>query len=620
MGRRLGDYTKDNTKCMVPVNGVKLIDRLLGQLAKQQLSRVIIVVGYKGKELREYIGKSWGQVFDVNSFNQATCPHDSLHIEFAENPVYDKTNNIYSLAIVKDKLQEDDTLLIESDLIFSEPMIPMIVDNPYPNLALVAKYETWMDGTMVRLDDEQNIVNFISKDAFDYNDVDSYYKTVNIYKLSRQFSQQKYVPFLDAYTKAVGNNEYYENVLRIISLLNSHDMKALPIGGEKWYEIDDKQDLDIAEALFADEKDVLRKYYGRYGGFWRFPQMLDFCYLVNPYFPSRRMKDELRANFDTLLTEYPSGMKVNTLIASKCFGVSEEYIVPGNGAAELIKILMELTAKSQQPTARTGFIRPTFEEYPNRYDKDQQVTFVPQNEDYRYTADDLMAFFGDKDIRQLMVINPDNPSGNFIPKKDVLRLAQWCEERNIRLVVDESFVDFSRDYATNSLLSDETLEQYPHMAVMKSISKSYGVPGLRLGILCSADKGLISRIKKEVSIWNLNSFAEFFMQIYNKHEKDYQRACAKFVAERDSFEKQLREVPFLRVMPTEANYFLCEVLPPFKASEIVIRMLKQHNILTRDCSLKPGLDPSKQYMRIAVRNHEDNTRLAEGLKGMISDK
>ena len=629
MGRRLGDYTKDNTKCMVPVNGVKLIDRLLGQLAKQQLSRVIIVVGYKGKELREYIGKSWGQVFDVNSteswgqvldvnsFNQATCPHDSrspLTIEFAENPVYDKTNNIYSLAIVKDKLQEDDTLLIESDLIFSDRMIPMIVDNPYPNLALVAKYETWMDGTMVRLDDEQNIVNFISKDAFDYNDVDSYYKTVNIYKLSRQFSQQKYVPFLDAYTKAVGNNEYYENVLRIISLLNNHDMKALPIGGEKWYEIDDKQDLDIAEALFADEQDVLRKYYGRYGGFWRFPQMLDFCYLVNPYFPSRRMKDELRANFDTLLTEYPSGMKVNTLIASKCFGVSEEYIVPGNGAAELIKILMSLTPTlSNREGAKTGFIRPTFEEYPNRYDKDQQVTFVPQNEDYRYTADDLMAFFGDKDIRQLMVINPDNPSGNFIPKKDVLRLAQWCEERNIRLVVDESFVDFSRDYATNSLLSDETLEQYPHMAVMKSISKSYGVPGLRLGILCSADKELISRIKKEVSIWNLNSFAEFFMQIYNKHEKDYQRACAKFVAERDSFEKQLREVPFLRVMPTEANYFLCEVLPPYKASEIVIRMLKQHNILTRDCSLKPGLDPNKQYMRIAVRNHEDNTRLAEGL-------
>ena len=605
MGRRLGDYTKDNTKCMVPVNGVRLIDRLLGQLAKQQLNRVIIVVGYKGKELREYIGNRYDGV---------------VNIEFAENPVYDKTNNIYSLAIVKDKLQEDDTLLIESDLIFSDNIIPMIVNAPYPNLALVAKYETWMDGTMVRLDEEQNIVNFISKDAFDYNDVDSYYKTVNIYKLSKQFSQQKYVPFLDAYTKAVGNNEYYENVLRIISLLNNHDMKALPIGQEKWYEIDDKQDLDIAEALFADEKDVLRKYYGRYGGFWRFPQMLDFCYLVNPYFPSRRMKDELRANFDTLLTEYPSGMKVNTLIASKCFGVSEPYIVPGNGAAELIKVLMEDVSdlSPQASNFKIGFTRPTFEEYPNRYDKDLQVTFVPQNEDYRYTADDLMAFFGDKDIRQLMVINPDNPSGNFIPKNDVLRLAQWCEDKGIRLVVDESFVDFSEDYAHNSLLSDELLEAYPHMAVMKSISKSYGVPGLRLGILASADKELIARIKKDVSIWNLNSFAEFFMQIYNKHEKDYQRACDKFVKERADFYEKLCQIPFFRVMPSQANYFLCEVLPPYTASEIVIYMLKQHNILTRDCSLKTGLDPNKQYMRIAVRNHEDNTRLVEGLRAITA--
>ena len=593
MGRRLGEKTRENTKCMVEVNGVRLIDRLLGQLARQDLHRVIIVVGYQGQNLKDHIGHRYD---------------DQLTIEYAENSIYDRTNNIYSLSLVKEQLQEDDTLLIESDLILSDQLIPMIVDNPYPNLALVAKYETWMDGTMVRIDEDRNIVNFISKDAFDYADVDSYYKTVNIYKFSKDFAKNKYVPFLNAYTKAVGNNEYYENVLRIISMLDSHNLKALPIGQEKWYEIDDKQDLDIAEAIFADDKDVLRKYYGRYGGFWRFPQMLDYCYLVNPFFPSKRLKDELRANFDTLLTEYPSGMKVNTLIASKCFGVSEPYIVPGNGAAELIKVLME------RSEGRIGFIRPTFEEYPNRYDKDNQVTFVPQNEDYRYSADDLMTYFEDKGIQILMLINPDNPSGNFIPKNDVLRLAAWCGERAIRLVVDESFVDFSTDYVTNSLLSDSILETYPHMAVMKSISKSYGVPGLRLGILASADKALIAQMKKEVSIWNLNSFAEFFMQIYNKHEKDYKRACEKFIAERDSFEQGLHEIPFFRVMPSQANYFLCEVLPPFTASEIVVYMLRQHNILTRDCSLKPGLDPNKQYMRIAIRNHEDNTKLVEALK------
>ena len=593
MGRRLGEYTKENTKCMVAVNGVRLIDRLLSQLAGQKLNRVIIVVGYKGKELMEYIGHRYD---------------DAFSIEFAENPIYDKTNNIYSLAIVKDKLQEDDTLLIESDLIFSDRLFPMIVDNPYPNLALVAKYESWMDGTMVRIDQDNHIVNFVPKDAFSYADVDAYYKTVNIYKFSKDFLQSKYIPFLDAYTKAVGNNEYYENVLRIISLLNGHDMKALPIGNEKWYEIDDKQDLDIAEAIFAEEKDVLRKYYGRFGGFWRFPQMLDFCYLVNPYFPNQRLKDELRANFDTLLTEYPSGMKVNTLIASKCFGVSEPYIVPGNGAAELIKVLM------QEMNGKVGFIRPTFEEYPNRYETEQHITFIPEDKNYRYTADELMDFFNDKGIKTLMLINPDNPSGNFIERKDVLRLASWCERKEVRLVVDESFVDFSEDFEHNSLLDDATLEAYPNMAVMKSISKSYGIPGIRLGIMASADKELILRIKKEVSIWNLNSFAEFFMQIYNKHEKDYKKACRKFVTERASFEKALQQIPFLHVMPTQANYFLCEVLPPYSANEIVIYMLKHHNILTRDCSKKTGLNPNKQYMRIAIRNHEDNNKLVKALK------
>ena len=163
------------------------------------------------------------------------------------------------------------------------------------------------------------------------------------------------------------------------------------------------------------------------------------------------------------------------------------------------------------------------------------------------------------------------------------------------------------------MLSDEILEKYPHLIVMKSISKSFGVPGIRLGILASADQELIARLKKQVSIWNLNSFAEFFMQIYNKYEKDYKTACEKFLEERAEFEQKLKSINYLRVMPSQANYFLCEILPPHTAKEVVLYMLKHHNILTRDCSYKPGLD-DRQYMRIAVRNHEDNTRLIEGFK------
>lgn len=593
MGKRLGEYTKNNTKCMVPVNGVKLIDRTLTQLSRIKLSRVIIVVGYERKNLMDYVGSEY----------------KGLKIEYVENPIYDKTNNIYSLALAKDKLQEEDTLLIESDLIYDDGMMEMLVNYPFPNLALVAKYESWMDGTMVCIDSDCNIVNFVPKDAFDYANVDQYYKTVNIYKFSKEFSRQKYVPFLEAYSKAVGNNEYYENVLRILSFLNSHDLKALPLTNGKWYEIDDKQDLDIAEALFAEEKDILRKYYGRYGGFWRFPQMLDYCYLVNPYFSRSRIVDEMQANFQTLLSEYPSGMKVNTLLASKCWGVRDEYIIPGNGAAELIKALMETL------TGTMGVTRPTFEEYPNRRDTDNLVTFVPQDKDYRYTADDLIEFFGKNHADNILLINPDNPSGNFIPLNDILRLAEWCEKNGTRLIVDESFVDFSIGWQENTLLHEETLEAYPHLIVMKSISKSYGVPGIRLGIMCSADMDIIARMKKMVSIWNINSFAEFFMQIFTKYEKDYVKACNRFIAEREDFESKLKEISFLRVMPSQANYFLCEILQPHNANELVLTMLKKYNILLRDCSDKKGFD-GKQYMRIAVRSHEDNAKLVEAFKAI----
>lgn len=592
MGKRLGELTRNNTKCMVEVNGTPLIDRLLNQLSKLNLNRVIIVVGYEGDRLINHIGDRY---------------MDSLSIEYITNPIYDKTNNIYSLALTKQKMVEDDTLLLESDLIFDDSLLSLIVDNAYPNLALVAKYETWMDGTMVCISEENDILNFVPKAAFNYEDVDKYYKTVNIYKFSKEFSTTKYIPFLNAYTEAVGNNEYYENVLRVISFLSNKDLKALPISTEKWYEIDDKQDLDIAEALFAEEKDILRKYYGRFGGYWRFPKMLDFCYLVNPYFRSSKIVDEMQANFRTLLAEYPSGMKVNTLLASKCWGIKEDYVVPGNGAAELIKVLMEILPGT------LGVIRPTFEEYPNRCNKESLVTFIPSNRDYRYTVKDLMAFFEDNHADNIILINPDNPSGNFIPMKDVCKLAGWCEQKKIRLVVDESFVDFSVGWKNNTLLHDDILEAYPHMLVMKSISKSYGVPGIRLGILCSADMEIISQIKRMVSIWNINSFCEFFMQIYTKYEKDYVRACERFIEERNDFEAKLRQVSYLRVLPSQANYYLVEVLPPYTANGLVLKMLKEYNILMRDCSGKAGLDKG-QYMRIAVRDHADNKKLISALK------
>lgn len=591
MGKRLGELTKDNTKCMVKVNGISLIDRTLTQLSGLSLSRVIIVIGYKGVQLKNYIGNEY----------------KGLKIEYIDNPIYDSTNNIYSLSLAKKELQEDDTLLIESDLIFDDALFPMIVNHPYPNLAMVAQYETWMDGTMVCIDSDCNIVNFVPKQAFRYEDVDIYYKTVNIYKFSREFSTNEYVPFLDAYSKVMGNNEYYEQVLRVLTLLHSSTLKALPIGHEKWYEIDDVQDLDIASTLFSSEKDKYHEYHKRYGGFWRFPRLLDYCYLVNPFFPPKRMRDELRANFDTLLTEYPSGMYVNSLLAGKYFGIKQDYVVVGNGAAELIKVVMEEHAGD-----KVGVIYPTFDEYPNRLRPNKIVPYISQDPNFAYTADDLMNFYADKNISLLLLINPDNPSGNFIPKHDVLRLAVWCEEKRIHLLVDESFVDFTTGYAKNSLLHNDILQQHPSMMVMKSISKSYGVPGLRLGILASSNVNLIARIKKEVPIWNINSFAEFYLQIYGKYEKEYARACQKFITEREVFEKELNEIPYLRVIPSQANYFLCEVIDKYTSAELTQKLI-EYDVIISNCGLKSNMN-GRNLIRLAIRDRKDNSNLIKILK------
>jgi len=593
MGRRLGEKTRNNTKCMIEVNGVKLIDRVLGQLKSQNINRVVIVAGYCRESLMEHVGNDY----------------EGIPIHWVVNPIYDKTNNIYSLALAKDELIKDDTLLIESDLIFDDAMFDMILADPYPNLALVAKYETWMDGTMVRIDADNNIVNFVPKKAFNYDEVDTYYKTVNIYKFSREFSESVYVPFLDAYCRVMGNNEYYEQVLRVITLLDGANLKALPIGNKRWYEIDDIQDLDIAENLFASEHERLAKYNKRYGGYWRFPKMLDFCYLVNPYFPPKRMKDELRANFDVLLTEYPSGMQVNSLLAGKYFNVKQDFVVVGNGAAELIKSLMTSIE------GNFGVVFPTFEEYPNRIDRSRLVTFIPSNPDFRYSTEDLINFFEDKNISTLLLINPDNPSGNFIQKDDVIGLVKWCLKRSIKLVLDESFVDFTDDYATSSMLHNEMLLQFPNLVVVKSISKSYGVPGLRLGVMASSDIDFIASVKKDVSIWNINSFAEFYMQIFNKYELFYKSACEKFKEERSRFAAQLGKIPYLRVIPSQANYFLCEVMGRFSANELTELLLNNYNILIKDCNNKTGLQ-GKNYIRIAIRTSEENDKLIKSLQSL----
>ena len=590
MGKRLKELTSNATKCMVEVNGEMMIHKTLMHLEKLNLNKIVLVVGYEGQQLMDY----------VNSLGLKTP------VEYVVNDVYDKTNNIYSLYLAKEYLLQDDTLLLESDLVYEEAVIRKLVDTPYPSLVLVDKFESWMDGTCITVDEDDNITSFVSKREFDFTKTDEYYKTVNLYKFSKNFSEKYYVPFLEAYCNAMGLNEYYEQVLKVITFLGDLEIKAVKLNGEKWYEIDDVQDLDIAESLLAGKEEKLEKMQKRFGGYWRYPKLIDFCYLVNPYFPNKKLVSEMQTNFERLLGEYPSGMGVNSLIAAKIFGLHASQVIVGNGSAELIKSLME------RFTGRLGMAFPTFQEYPNRKAEKDVVPYFVTNDEFRYTAKDLMDFYEDKDIEVLTLINPDNPSGNYIRREDVLKLSEWCEKKNIRFVVDESFVDFVDEEETTTLLDAEILKANPNLIVVKSISKSYGVPGLRLGVLASSDEELIAEMKKDVAIWNINSFAEFYLQIYEKYAKDYAKAIEKFKQTRAAYIKDLQALSGLRVLPTQANYVLCEVTSGVTSRKLAEDLLEE-NILIKDLSTKKGFD-GKNYIRLAVRDEKDNAILVEALK------
>jgi len=580
-GSRLGKYTKENTKCMLEVNGETLISQALNKLNNVGITKLILVVGYQKDNLMKHVGKKY----------------KNINIEYIENPIFDTTNNIYSLFLAKDKLAEDDTILLESDLLFEESILEKLLDDKRKSLAVVDKYQSWMDGTSVTIDDEDNILNFFSKKSFRFENVSDYYKTVNIYKFSKEFSNKIYIPFLEAYSKAMGDNEYYESVLRVLTILDRHELRALRLDGEKWYEIDDIQDKHNAEIIFSESSaQKLSLMQKRFGGYWRFPEVKDFCYLVNPYFPPAKMQEEMKAYFYDLLSQYPSGLNTQNILAGKMFGVEEENIIVGNGAAEIIKGIGNVI------DGTFGMMFPTFNEYPESIGYDKVIKYIPNTEDFSYDLEDLKKLVDLSD--NLILINPDNPSGNFNTQNNIIILLEYMKQNNKNLILDESFVDFAQDGENQTMINQGLIDSYSNLIIIKSISKSYGVPGVRLGVAVSSNTKILNKFKDEISIWNINSFGEYFLQIIGKYKKDYQYACRLIRDERDRFYKDLKNISFLSVYKSEANYFLCKVTQKYTATQLSELMIEE-NIYIKDLTGKIGFE-DKEYIRIAVRDKNDN--------------
>ncbi|MDY5122290.1 MAG: aminotransferase class I/II-fold pyridoxal phosphate-dependent enzyme [Treponema sp.] len=594
MGKRLGKYTENATKCMVPVNGKALIDYAIEALIEAGIKKFTLVVGYKRDVLKDYLkGK-----------------YPEITIEYIDNNVFDTTNNIYSLYMAKDVLAQDDTILLESDLIYDKKIIQELIDNPEKNLCVVSPFESWMDGTVTVLDESKGIQGILGKADFNWDNKSNYYKTVNIYKFSKEFAKDFYMPFLKAYQSAYGKNEYYETVLKVISFLDKSTLKAHVVDGSRWYEIDDPADLAIASTRFSTGFEHYKNMTKTYGGYWRYPSMLDYCYLVNPYFPPKTLVNEMKSNFATLMESYPSGDKQQSLLAGKIFKVKPEHIAVGNGAAELIASISELK------NSKIVVPYPTFNEYPERFGDNNVIWMHVNKDDFSYTTDEVIKTVKDNNADTVLLINPENPSGHYFVKEDVLSLAAQLKAMDKTLILDESFADFAKADIRFTFITEDLLNEYPNVIVIKSISKSYGVPGFRLGVLASSDDALITKVQKNTSIWNINSYGEFFLQIFDKYKKLYSAGCDKIVAERERFVEELSKIDGITVYPSQANYVLCKLIGKISSQDLAVRLLDNHNILIKDLSGKKGFEQGN-YIRLAVRSSKDNDFLLDALKGYL---
>lgn len=591
MGRRLGKYTEALPKCLIQVGGRTLLERAVEALKEAGIRKFVMVVGWESEKLISYIKQNI----------------TGMEFQFIYNYDYAQTNNIYSLYLAREQLANEDTILLESDLVYDRRLIRDIVNDPGESLVAVAKYEQWMDGTVTTLTEDGMIHEFVEKRHFRFEDISNYYKTVNIYKFSMSFSRNQYIPFLEAYIRAYGKNQYYEMVLKALAHLSNAQLKAYVLKDINWYEIDDAQDLDIANTLFAQEDLKLLAYERHFGGYWRFPRLKDFCYLVNPFFPPRKMLDQMKFFYEPLLTQYPSGMNIQKLIAGKMFSIEEDCVIVGNGAAELIDTLGKCL------NGRMAISVPAFNEYIRCFRNCEICPISGQDMDFQLNCDIFCKTAAEVDI--IAIINPDNPSGSFLRFDEMMKILEACKEYGTLCIVDESFVDFAQSDLRYTLLKDHIIKNYPQLIVLRSISKSYGVPGLRLGVMASSNKGLIGKIKECLPIWNINSFAEYFLQIFPLYKESYISACDKIAENREQLEKQLLKISFLKVYNSQANYIMCEVTEKYRAKELATKLISKNKILIKDLSEKTGFN-GKQYIRIAVKNCEENELLRKALSDL----
>lgn len=284
------------------------------------------------------------------------------------------------------------------------------------------------------------------------------------------------------------------------------------------------------------------------------------------------------------------------------FGIDADKLLVGNGAAELINVLQKVVK------GKLGVCVPTFNEYIRCFPDCEIVKLNTSLTDYAYDVDEILKHI-DK-VDNMVIINPDNPSGSLIHYDDIIRIIEKCHKQNKLIVIDESFIDFAEKDIRYTLIDDDILNKYQNLIVIKSISKSYGVPGLRLGIMACGNKEIISAIRQNMAVWNINSFAEYFLQIITLYQKDYFEACDRIGEEREYMTAELRKAGY-KVYSSQANFIMVKLHN--NSTQTAIDLLEKQNILIKDLYQKDTFN-KPEYIRLAIRDRKENERIIKELR------
>lgn len=567
-GRRMYPLTQETHKCLLPVGDSTLVDRMLEGLLQVGATEVLLLTGYRHDQLQAHLGSAY----------------KGMRLEYVFNERFEDTNNVVSLLRALQGYDlRDDFLLLEADLIFDFSVLRRAVDSPASEVAILAPFKSGMDGTVAELRD--GWVHDIIPPERQQRDGVTRYKTVNVYKFSHAFAYGPLLQMLAYYTERFEENCYYEKILGMLIYAGQLRLKGEVLEEELWAELDDPHDVVRAQAIFDGQR-LLNQLEYNFGGLWNFP-VVDFNFIRNIYFPTDAMVEEIRQKLPELLHNYGSRQAVMDRKMATFLRCEEEPLILLNGASQAYPILAEFYAGQ-----KVLIPSPTFGEYARVFSEADSFRDHPDE------SQDLSARLASYGL--VVLVNPNNPTGTVWSSATIW---QWISEHpGVDFLVDESFIDFSDQPSLT------TLAPLPNLIVLKSLGKSLGVPGLRMGYLHTHKAEVHEFFKVRLPIWNNNSLAEFFLETGLKHRDALQRSFVATRLERERLHGLLLGCPGVgRIWPSSANFFLVEINEEVDLEAMLRHMLRLSGIYVKDISSKVDC----RALRIAVRTTEDNDLFVE---------